>query len=58
MQRVAAGEYLADIVPTRAGRWRYRWEATGLGQAFAQEGNFVVQVSPFFDDVETGYALP
>ena len=56
VQRVAAGEYLADIVPTEAGRWHFRWEATGLGQAFAQEGSFTVQASAFYDSSSSGYS--
>ena len=55
--RAVAGEYLIDFVVTEAGRWRWRWEATGLSTPFVKEGNLIVQYSPFYDDYGTDYAL-
>ena len=49
IQRPAAGYYTADITPDTAGRWRYRWEPTGDGTTIANEDDFIVQDSAFFD---------
>lgn len=48
ISRASAGIYTADIVPDKAGRWSFRWETTG--PQFANEGNFIVLTSPFFDN--------
>lgn len=57
LRRIAAGEYVIDFTPTVAGRWRYRWEATGLSLPFAREGGFTVQDSPFYSTSDYGYQL-
>lgn len=47
------GNYYADItIPTNdsAGRWGYRWSTTGASTTIADEGNFIVQRSKFFDN--------
>lgn len=46
VSREATGEYYADIVPTTAGIWRYRWYSSGTITA-AAEGNFSVRRSQF-----------
>jgi len=54
----AVGSYYADItVPTSnsAGRWGFRWETTGAGTTIADEGNFIVQLSKFFDNDSCDY---
>ena len=53
----SVGDYDAIFTPDEAGRWFYRWEATGTGTTIAQEGNFLVQVSAFnaYDDTDVGY---
>jgi hypothetical protein len=58
VQRSGIGQYLCDIVPTVAGGWVGRWESSGGAAPFATEFRFVVQVSPFYDCDNTGYALP
>lgn len=45
-----AGDYTASITPDSEGRWNYRWQTTGTGTTSAFEGNFLVQVSAFYDD--------
>ena len=45
--KTSAGDYYIDITPTESGRWFYRWETTGTDTTDAEEGNFLVQVSPF-----------
>lgn len=57
VQKASTGNYTADISPDQGGRWFYRWESTGTAKKLAKEGNFVVQLSPFIDGVNTGYAL-
>lgn len=57
IQRTDAGDYTADITPDEAGRWHYRWETTGTGTTIADEGDFLVQYSRFYDDWDTDYAL-
>lgn len=49
--KTSTGDYYVDVVPDRGGRWFYRWVSTGSA-AGAQEGNFIVQASPFIDYVE------
>lgn len=44
--RDATGEFYADIVPTTAGIWRYRWYSSGTVTA-AAEGSFSVRRSQF-----------
>lgn len=56
--RSGVGLYYADIVPDKAGRWFFRWETTGAGTSLATEGDFLIQSSPFFDGIDTGYAFP
>lgn len=48
----SVGDYYIDVTPDQSGRWYYRWESTGTDKAIAIEGSFVVQASPFFDDLE------
>ena len=43
----AVGNYYADISPDQSGRWFFRWKTTGTGTALVDEGDFVVQASPF-----------
>lgn len=53
ISRPSTGNYQVDIPSTvlnRAGRWRFRWETTGTGTTTALEGDFLVQVSAFFDN--------
>ena len=40
--REATGIYYIDVSVDQSGRWRYRWESTGTGQA-AEEGTFRVK---------------
>lgn len=60
MTRLSRGEYAGDITPDKGGRWYFRWATTG--DVVAEEGNFLVQVSPFFDDYPplgySGYCRP
>jgi hypothetical protein len=51
----SVGDYDAVFTPDEAGRWFYRWEATGTGTTIATEGNFLVQHSEFYDN-DVGYA--
>lgn len=51
--REDAGDYTATVTPDKAGRWFYRWESTG--GVIASEGDFLVQLSQFFDDDCVGY---
>lgn len=44
--RLSEGVYVVDIDAERAGTWKYRFEATGNGQA-ACEGSFDVDQSEF-----------
>lgn len=50
MSNPGIGQYLCVVTPDKAGRWFYRWETTGTGTTLANEGDFLVQRSPFFDD--------
>jgi hypothetical protein len=55
--RTSAGLYTADITPDDGGRWHYRWETTGTETTVTQEGNILVQYSPFTDrSLESDYA--
>jgi hypothetical protein len=49
--RSGTGRYFADITLSRGGRWFYRWITTGDGTAIANEGDILVQRSPFVDDL-------
>lgn len=51
MGRSSAGNYYADITMTSGGRWFYRWLTTGDGTTIANEGDVLVQRSPFVDDM-------
>ena len=53
--RASEGHYTVDIAPDEAGRWFFRWETTGTGTTIAIEGDFLVQDSPFYQDI-VGYA--
>ncbi len=46
--RPSTGNYTATVTPDSAGRWAYRWEATGTGTAVTIEGTFLVQDSCFY----------
>lgn len=48
IQQLSEGVYGADVTPDKAGRWGYRWEATG--PVFATEDSFIVITSPFYDN--------
>ncbi len=50
LTRPDAGHYVCVVKPNKAGRWWYRWETTGTNTVLANEGDFLVQRSPFFDD--------
>lgn len=54
MGRSAAGIYYADITTDRGGRWFYRWITSGSGTTIANEGDFIVQMSPFVDGLGSG----
>lgn len=58
VQKASTGNYTADVTPDKAGRWHFRWETTGTGTVLALEGDFIIQRSPFFDCVDTGYPFP
>lgn len=47
VQRETTGQYLGDITPDRAGRWRFRWESTGTETTTVIEDSFIVQASKF-----------
>lgn len=49
------GDYTGTITPDEAGRWHYRWQTTGTNLVVADEGNFLVQSSEFFDTEDVGY---
>ncbi len=46
----AVGNYYADIAPDESGRWHFRWKTTGAGTSLVDQGNFIVQASPFAGD--------
>ena len=50
-----SGDYTATVTPDSSGRWFFRWQTTGTNLIVASEGNFLVQASPFYDDVDVGY---
>jgi len=53
---IDTGDYYYDyVIPERSGRYKYRWTSTGTGTTSALEGDFLVQHSPFFDDVPRLY---
>lgn len=45
--KISTGRYAADIQPDETGRWRWHWETTGTGTTIAEEGDFLIQESPF-----------
>lgn len=51
----ATGVYFADITPNEGGLWHFRWETTGTNTISADEGNFLVQFSPFVDAYHGDY---
>lgn len=53
--KASTGDYYIDFVPDRSGQWHYRWESTGVDRSISIEGKFLVQHSPFYDDVGIGY---
>lgn len=53
--RVNTGDYYVAFEPDMSGRWFYRWETTGTNMATAIQGNFLVQYSPFHDDLPLEY---
>lgn len=54
LQRESVGVYYINLFPDEAGRWRYHWLSTGVGQA-ARAGSFNVQHSPFYDRASQDY---
>ena len=48
--RSDAGDYVGAFTPDLEGRWHYRWQTTGTGTTGALEGNFLVQVSAFYEE--------
>lgn len=55
--RVDAGDYYLDFVPNESGRWHFRWESSDDGVTYdiAEEGNFLVQHSAFYDGTVRAY---
>lgn len=53
LTKSSVGDYYIDVTPDQSGRWFYRWESTGTFTTIAIEGSFIVQASPFFDDMDT-----
>lgn len=53
--RSNTGDFYCDVTPNMSGRWFWRWEATGAGTTVAQEGNFLVDHSPHFDESRDAY---
>lgn len=45
-----AGDYTATIIPDSPGRWFYKWITTGTNLVVVDEGDFLVQDSPFYSD--------
>jgi hypothetical protein len=56
--RTNTGDFYCDITPNESGRWFWRWTATGNNTTVAQEGNFMVDYSPHFDDTDGAYGSP
>lgn len=55
VEKESTGDYYVEVTPDEAGRWRYRWQATGEGTKKVVEGSFVVQASAFYDGAEGDY---
>jgi len=54
--RESTGDYICDVTPNKSGRWQFRWVATNAsGYTVVDAGSFVVQASPFHDDVTDVY---
>lgn len=49
VQKSSVGNYYADITPDAGGVWYYRWQTTGTGTTYADEGTINVIRSPFID---------
>lgn len=51
------GDYYLDFAPNESGRWHFRWESSGDGTTYdlAEEGNFLVQHSAFYDGTYRAY---
>ena len=49
-----AGDYTATVTPDSPGRWFYKWITTGTNLVVVDEGDFLVQDSPFYDG-DVGY---
>lgn len=56
VQKTTTGNYYAEITPEEAGDWLYRWQTTGTGTTYAEEGRFNVNHSPFYDRSPMDYA--
>lgn len=54
LAKTSTGDYYVDVTPELPGRWTYRWQTTGTGKKIAQEGEFIVRTSVFYDDVPPG----
>jgi hypothetical protein len=54
--QIDTGDFYAEVTPDEAGRWFYRWYTTGTNKTIAQEGNFLIQDSPFFDSWPVDYS--
>jgi hypothetical protein len=54
----ATGSYYADFTPDKTGRWFYQWSTTGDGTTVVEEGDVLIQSSPFLDYVEEAYIIP
>ncbi len=53
--RLGVGSFYANFTPLVAGKFEYRWESSGTGQA-AEESSFTVDGSPFY--LADGQRLP
>lgn len=57
LQQADAGDYMCDVIPDEPGRWQYRWYTTGTSTQIAEEGDFLVQYSAFYDTWPMDYAI-
>lgn len=58
--RASTGSYYADVTLSMPGRWHYKWLVTddvSVDITAVEEGNLLVQDSPFYDDSSLDYVL-
>ena len=53
--RTDTGDYYCDFTADESGRWFWRWAATGNATTVADEGNFMVDYSPHFEQSRARY---